>query len=242
MEKDLQKSSNASVAKGLLQSEQLYNYILETSVFPREPGPLKELREVTANHPGAGMATAPDAGQLMSMLMKIINAKKTIEVGVFTGYSLLLTALSLPHDGKIVAIDVDREAYEMGLPIIKKAGVQHKIDFIESQALPVLDHLLEHGNEGAFDFAFVDADKVNYKNYHERLMKLVKVGGIIVYDNTLWQGTVAMTEDQLSGQDSFWKDSTDALVELNKLLAADNRVEISQAPLGDGITICWRVR
>ncbi|XP_038689193.1 probable caffeoyl-CoA O-methyltransferase At4g26220 isoform X2 [Tripterygium wilfordii] len=188
------------------------------------------------------MATAPDAGQLMSMLMKIINAKKTIEVGVFTGYSLLLTALSLPHDGKIVAIDVDREAYEMGLPIIKKAGVQHKIDFIESQALPVLDHLLEHGNEGAFDFAFVDADKVNYKNYHERLMKLVKVGGIIVYDNTLWQGTVAMTEDQLSGQDSFWKDSTDALVELNKLLAADNRVEISQAPLGDGITICWRVR
>ncbi|KAF5729544.1 caffeoyl-CoA O-methyltransferase [Tripterygium wilfordii] len=123
------------------------------------------------------MATAPDAGQLISMLLKLINAKKTIEIGVYTGYSLLLTALSIPSDGKILAIDVNRESYEIGLPVIKKAGVEHKIDFTEPKALPVLDQLLEHGNAGSFDFAFIDEDKLNYKNYHERMMKLLKVGG-----------------------------------------------------------------
>ncbi|KAE9448749.1 hypothetical protein C3L33_19352, partial [Rhododendron williamsianum] len=118
-------------------------YVLETSVYPREPGLLKEIRDVTANHPRGYMGTAPDVGQLMAMLLKLVNAKKTIELGVFTGYSLLLTALSIPEDGKITAIDICRESYEIGLPIIKKAGVEHKIDFIESEALPVLDRLLE---------------------------------------------------------------------------------------------------
>ncbi|KAA8523219.1 hypothetical protein F0562_009642 [Nyssa sinensis] len=164
-------------------------YILETSVYPREPEPLKELRGVTASHPRAKMGTAPDAGQLMAMLLQLVNAKKTIEIGVFTGYSLLLTALSIPDDGKIIAIDLNRDTYEIGLPIIRKAGVEHKIDFIESEALPILDKLLEDGeNEGSFDFGFVDADKVNYLNYHERLMKLLRVEGLVVYDNTLWGG------------------------------------------------------
>lgn len=239
MEHSVEKDGNP-VNKGLLQSGELYQYILETSVYPREPEPLKELRAATASHPRAEMATAPDAGQLMAMLLKLVDAKKTIEVGVFTGYSLLLTALTIPDDGKIVAIDVNREAYEqIGLPIIKKAGVAHKIDFIESQALPVLDKLLEnHENEGSFDFAFIDADKDNYWNYHERLMKLLKVGGLVVYDNTLWGGTVVMP-DELTPERK--KPSRLPTIEFNKFLAADPRVQISHASLGDGITICRRL-
>ncbi|KAJ4828900.1 hypothetical protein Tsubulata_013777 [Turnera subulata] len=140
----------------------------------------------------AFMGGSPDASQLMALLLKLTNAKKTIEIGVFTGYTPLLTALSIHDDGKITAIDVDRKTYEIGLPIIQKAEVEHKINFIESPAIPILDKLLEdEANEGSFDFAFMDADKENYINYHERLMKLVKVGGLVEYDNTLWGGTVA---------------------------------------------------
>ncbi|KAF5748509.1 hypothetical protein HS088_TW04G00464 [Tripterygium wilfordii] len=234
-------NSQDSVTKkmGLLHTEELYKYLLETSVYPREPELLKELRELTASHPLSMMSTAPDAGQFLAMLLKLISPKSTIEVGVYTGYSLLLTALSIPENGKIMAIDVSREYYEMGLPVIKRAGVEHKIDFIESEAVPVLDQLLEHpGNEGGFDFAFVDADKENYWNYHERLMKLVKVGGIVVYDNTLWGGTVIMEEESSL---EILRPGRAATIELNKALAADPRIEISQVPLGDGITICRRI-
>ncbi|KAF7143406.1 hypothetical protein RHSIM_Rhsim05G0032100 [Rhododendron simsii] len=225
--------------KGLLQSEELYQYILETSVYPREPEPLKELRDATASHPEAIMVTSPDAGQLIAMLLKLVKAKKTIEIGVFTGYSLLLTALSIPDDGKITAIDVNRESYEVGLPIIRKAGVEHKIDFIESEALPVLDKLLEDNeNEGSFDFAFVDANKDGYMNYHERLIKLVKIGGIIAYDNTLWIGSVAMPEEVVP---EIFKPGRESTIKLNKMLAVDSRVMISHASIGDGVTICMRL-
>lgn len=235
-----EEKKNVFASKGLLQSQELYQYILESSVYPRESELLKELRDVTANHPRAAYGTAPDAGQLMAMLLNLVNAKKTIEIGVFTGYSLLLTALTIPEDGKIVAVDLDRDSYEIGLPIIQKAGVEHKIDFFQSSALPVPDRLLEDkGNESGFDFAFVDADKINYWNYHERLMKLVKVGGIIVYDNTLWQGSVAMTEEETP---EMFRAGREPTLALNKALAADSRVQISLAPLGDGITICRRLR
>ncbi|KAK9211752.1 hypothetical protein WN943_001129 [Citrus x changshan-huyou] len=234
-----EKAKKAASSKGLLQSEELYRYILETSVYPREPEHLKEIRDVTADHPRAMMSTAPDAGQLMAMLLKLVNAKKTIEIGVFTGYSLLLTALTIPEDGQIMAIDVNRETYEIGLPVIKKAGVDHKINFIESEALSVLDQLLKDSeNEGSFDYAFVDADKVNYWNYHERLMKLLKVGGIAVYDNTLWGGTVAMSEEQVP---DHLRGGRQATLDLNRSLADDPRIQLSHVPLGDGITICWRI-
>ncbi|EOY30535.1 S-adenosyl-L-methionine-dependent methyltransferases superfamily protein isoform 3 [Theobroma cacao] len=236
---DNEKKESTSFSKGLLQSEELYQYILGTSVYPRESEHLKELRDITATHPRAVMATAPDAGQLIALLLKLINAKRTIEVGVFTGYSLLLTALTIPEDVQIVAIDMNREAYEIGLPIIRRAGVDNKIDFIESEALPVLDQLLEDpGNENGFDFAFIDADKINYWNYHERLMKLVKVGGIVVYDNTLWGGTVALSEQSTP---EAMREGRQRTLDVNKLLAADSRVQISLAPLGDGITICRRI-
>ncbi|KAL7170967.1 hypothetical protein ACSBR2_035761 [Camellia fascicularis] len=223
----------------VLQSDQLYQYILETSVYPRESEHLKEIRDATATHPAAFFGTSPDAGQLIAMLLKLVNAKKTIEVGVFTGYSLLLTALTIPDDGQIVAIDINREAYEIGLPIIQKAGVEHKIDFIQSPALPVLDKLLEDKeNEGPFDFAFVDADKGNYLNYHERLMKLVKVGGLLVYDNTLWGGTVAKPEESVPVYKRQWRKAT---IEFSKSITADHRVEISHVPSGDGVIICRRI-
>ncbi|KAJ4846279.1 hypothetical protein Tsubulata_008798 [Turnera subulata] len=233
------EGSRVAKTKGLLKSPELYQYVLETSVYPREPELLKEIRDVTAADPRATIVTAPDAGQLITMLLNLVNAKKTIEVGVFTGYSLLLTALSIPEDGKITAIDVDREAYEIGLPIIRKAGVEHKIDFVESEALPVLDELLKNpGSEGSYDFAYVDADKGNNLNYHERLMKLVKVGGIVVYDNTLWEGTVAMPEESVP---EVWRLCRQLTIELNNFLAADSRIQISHAPLGDGMTICRRI-
>ncbi|KAK0570519.1 hypothetical protein LWI29_002597 [Acer saccharum] len=163
--------TTAIVSKGVLQSAELYRYVLETSVYPREPEPLKELRDVTAGHPMSVMGTAPDAGQLMAMLLKLVDAKKTIEVGVFTGYSLLLTALTIPEDGKIIAIDLNRDSFEIGLPVIKRAGVDHKIDFREAEALPVLDQLLkDKENEGSFDYAFVDADKVEHVVREQKIM------------------------------------------------------------------------
>ncbi|WJX92272.1 caffeoyl-CoA O-methyltransferase [Trifolium repens] len=184
------------------------------------------------------MGTAPDAGQLMAVLLKLLNAKKTIEVGVFTGYSLLLTALTIPDDGKIIAVDPDRKTYEIGLPSIKKAGVEHKIDFVESQALPILDKLLEDpSNDGNFDFAYVDADKENYWNYHERLIKLIKIGGLIIYDNTLWGGTVALPEELIP---SRLRKIRQGALAFNKAISSDSRIEISLVSIGDGFTICKR--
>ncbi|PWA80388.1 O-methyltransferase, family 3, S-adenosyl-L-methionine-dependent methyltransferase [Artemisia annua] len=219
---------------GLLQTEELYKYILETSVYPREHESLKEIRALTATHERSFMGTSPDSAQMMEMLLEITGAKKTLEIGVYTGYSLLLTALTIPDDGKIVAIDLSREYYEIGRPTIKKAGVEHKIDFIESQALPALDKLLEDpNNEGSFDFVFVDADKINYLKYHERVMKLVKINGIIVYDNTLWYGSVAKPEDSVP---EFLKEGRISALHFNKALAADPRVKIAMAPLGDDLS------
>ncbi|KAK7369863.1 hypothetical protein VNO80_11909 [Phaseolus coccineus] len=223
----------------ILQSEGLLKYILDTGVFPREAEALKELRNATAKHPLGFMGAAPDWGQLMALLLKLLNAKKTIEVGVFTGYSLLLTALTIPDDGKIIAMDPDRKAYEIGLPFIRKAGVEHKIDFIESLALPVLDKLLEDAaNEGSFDFAFIDADKNNYWNYHERLMRLVKIGGIVAYDNTLWGGTVALPEKAVSNAKQEWRLLSLAF---NESISKDCRVEIAFVSIGDGVIICRRI-
>nr|ABK22164.1 unknown [Picea sitchensis] len=225
--------------KSLLQSDALYQYILETSVYPREPEPLKELREVTAKHPWNLMTTSEDEGQFLGLLLKLINAKNTMEIGVYTGYSLLSTALALPDDGKILAMDINRENYDLGLPMIEKAGVAHKIDFREGPALPLLDEMVKNEEmQGSFDFVFVDADKDNYLNYHRRLIDLVKVGGVIAYDNTLWNGSVVAPPD--APLRKYVRYYRDFVMELNKALAADPRIEISQIPVGDGVTLCRR--
>ncbi|KAK8923582.1 Flavonoid 3',5'-methyltransferase [Platanthera zijinensis] len=212
-------------------------YILQTSVYPREHEQLKALREETMHHRWAVMSVPPDEGRLLSLLLKLMNAKKTIEVGVFTGYSLLTTALALPKDGKITAIDIDKSNYEtIGRKYAQRAGVEDKIEFIESEALSVLDKLvLELKEDELFDFAFVDADKANYTNYHERLLKLVRIGGVIMYDNTLWGGSV------LAPANSKVDRETDGIIRINKQLAVDPRIEISQVCIGDGVTICMRI-
>ncbi|KAL0376092.1 UNVERIFIED_CONTAM: Caffeoyl-CoA O-methyltransferase [Sesamum calycinum] len=218
--------------KSLLQSDALYQYILETSVYPREPEAMKELREITAKHPWNIMTTSADEGQFLNMLLKLINAKNTMEIGVYTGYSLLATALALPTTA--------RENYELGLPVIQKAGVAHKIDFREGPALPVLDQMIQDGKyQGTFDFIFVDADKDNYLNYHKRLIDLVKIGGVIGYDNTLWNGSVVAPPD--APMRKYVRYYRDFVLELNKALAADPRIEICQLPVGDGITLCRRL-
>jgi len=226
--------------KSLLQSDALYQYILETSVYPSEPEPLKELRELTAKHPRHLMAIPPDEGQFLRLLLKLMNAKNTIAIGVYTGHSLLSTALALPDDGKIIAMDISRENYDMGRPIIQKAGVAHKIDFREGPALPFLDEMIKNEEmHRSFDFAFVDADKCNYLNYHKRLIDLVKVGGVIAYDNTLWQGSVAVPPEVPMSESMRY--GREHALELNKALAADPRIEIAQIPIADGVTLCRRL-
>ncbi|WOH02289.1 hypothetical protein DCAR_0521678 [Daucus carota subsp. sativus] len=195
--------------KALLQSDALYQYILETSVYPREPEAMKELRE------------------FLNMLLKLINAKNTMEIGVYTGYSLLATALALPHDGKILAMDINRENYEIGLPLIEKAGSLIRL---------ILEREKYHGS---FDFVFVDADKNNYINYHKRLIDLVKVGGLIGYDNTLWNGSVTVPADTPMAQ--YIRNSRGFVIELNSALAVDPRIEICMLPVGDGVTLCRRI-
>ncbi|KAK1349230.1 Caffeoyl-CoA O-methyltransferase [Heracleum sosnowskyi] len=205
--------ADALVCKTVIKNEALQQYIFDVSTKGREHKLLKEIREASFEKysSNAIMGVLPDEGLFLSILLKLMNAKKTLEIGVFTGYSLLTTALALPDDGKIIAVDPSREAYEVGLPFIREAGVEHKITFVESEAFPVLDELLEKGEQ--FDFVFVDADKENYKNYHEKLLKLVKLGGAIAR----------------------------AIMDLNSSLASDPRIEISQVPIGDGVTLCRRI-
>ncbi|KAJ3707531.1 hypothetical protein LUZ61_011236 [Rhynchospora tenuis] len=236
----MEDTSAWSGPKSLLQSETLYQYILDTTVYPREPDCLKELRNVTANSPWYYMAVPPDEALFLSILLKLMNAKNTMEIGVFTGYSLLNTALAIPDDGKILAIDIDREAYEIGLPVIEKAGMARKIDFREGSALTILDQLLnEEKYKGLFDFVFVDADKDNYLNYHKRAIELVRVGGVIAYDNSLYSGlVVAPPGEPLYRGDTI---DRDAIVELNKVLAADPRIEVCQLSIADGLSLCRRL-
>ncbi|KAK1606167.1 hypothetical protein QYE76_029840 [Lolium multiflorum] len=222
---------NSESTKTLLKSDALYEYMLNTMVYPRENEFLRELRLIS-HHQGAHL--------LLSLLLKVMGAKKTIEVGVFTGCSVLATALAIPDDGRVVAIDISREYFDLGLPVIKKAGVAHKVDFREGPAGQILDKLIaDEEHEAGFDFAFVDADKPNYGKYHEQLLRLVRVGGVLAYDNTLWGGSVAMPDDTPLTEDDI--QVRDAMREFNARIAADARVEPVQLPVADGITLCRRV-
>uniref|UniRef100_A0A0D9X9C4 Caffeoyl-CoA O-methyltransferase n=1 Tax=Leersia perrieri TaxID=77586 RepID=A0A0D9X9C4_9ORYZ len=245
--------------KTLLKSDALHEYMLNTMVYPRENEFMRELRLITKEHTYGFMSSPPEEGQLLSLLLKLTGAKNTIEIGVFTGCSVLATALAIPNDGKVVAIDVSREYFDLGLPVIKKAGVSHKVDFREGPAMPILDDLLtdylsrtrvysdihahvilvQKGNEGKFDFAFVDADKANYGKYHERLLRLVRAGGLLAYDNTLWGGSVALKDD--SGLEEHDQHIRRSIVGFNAKIAADPRVEAVQLPIADGVTLCRRV-
>ncbi|KAK7247287.1 hypothetical protein RIF29_42168 [Crotalaria pallida] len=232
-----------STHKNILKSPALVKYILDTSALPKEHKQLKQLRETTRQKYGrmTSLMNVPvDEAQFISILLKIMNAKKTLEIGVFTGYSLLATALALPQDdGKVIAIDVDREAYEVGLPFIQNAGVEHKINFIQGDALSVLNALIDDKHEESFDYVFVDAYKENYIKYHELVLKLVKKGGIIAYDNTLWFGSVIMSEED--EMEDPVRQGRKHVIEFNSFIANDSRIESALVSVGDGVTFCRRL-
>ncbi|MDZ8091841.1 MAG: class I SAM-dependent methyltransferase [Nostoc sp. DedQUE05] len=206
---------------------QLYNYLLSVSL--REPEILGKLRQETANHPRSGMQISPEQGQFMSLLVQLIGAKKTLEVGVFTGYSSLSVALALPPDGKIIACDVSEEFTAIARRYWQEAGVADKIDLRLAPALETLDKLLATGQAETFDFAFIDADKENYDGYYERSLQLVRPGGLIAIDNVLWSGQVADKQNQ--------DESTQAIRALNEKLHYDERVTLSLVPIADGLTL-----
>ena len=207
-----------------------YQYVINTSV--REPEAARRLREETQKLPMAQMQISPDQAQFMQLLVKLIQAEKTLEVGVFTGYSALWVALGLPDDGRIIACDVSEEYTSIARPYWKEAGVEKKIDLRLRPATETLDELLAGGHAGTFDFAFIDADKTNYDNYYERSLKLLRTQGLIAIDNTIWSGRVA---DQ-SENDS----DTVALRRLNEKLHRDDRVMLSMLTIGDGLTLAMK--
>lgn len=204
----------------------LYQYLLDHTL--REHPEQTALREATATKPQAGMQISPEQGQFMSLLVKLIGARRTIEVGTFTGYSALTVALALPGDGKILACDVSEEYTAIGKPYWQRAGISGKLELVIAPANETLDARLAAAEAGSYDFAFIDADKSNYDNYYERCLKLVRQGGLIAFDNTLWGGDVAKP-----AQD----DDTRALQALNDKLHGDERIDIALLPIGDGLTL-----
>ena len=164
----------------------------------------------------------------MAMLVRLIGARRTIEVGVFTGYSALTVALALPEDGKVLACDISDDFTRVGVPHWQSAGVAHKIDLQLAPAVSTLDARITAGEQGQYDFAFIDADKSSYDAYYERCLVLLRVGGLIAIDNTLWSGKVAAPSEDVD---------TKALQALNRKLHSDERVDISMLPIGDGLTL-----
>jgi caffeoyl-CoA O-methyltransferase len=205
----------------------MYDYLLRVSL--REHPVLERLRRETLALPEAEMEISPEQGQLMALLARLIGAKRCLEVGVFTGYSSLVTALALPDDGRILACDVSERWTAIARRYWREAGVEHKIDLRLAPALQTLDALLASGEAGRYDYAFIDADKNNYGGYYERALELLRPNGLLMFDNTLWSGKVADPAET--------DDETAALRALNARLHRDERIDLSLTPIGDGFTL-----
>ena len=207
--------------------QHLADYIQSISL--REPDILKQLREETAKLSMARMQISPEQGQFMALLAQLMGAKKTLEIGVFTGYSALAVALALPDDGKVIACDISEEYTAIAKDFWERAGVSEKIDLRIAPALETLDQLISEGETGSFDLAFIDADKRNYENYYERALRLLRPGGLILIDNVLWSGKVVdptITDKQ-----------TQAIREFNQKLHQDSRISLSLIAIADGLTL-----
>jgi predicted O-methyltransferase YrrM len=216
--------------KSLGLSDELNTYLLASSL--REPQVLQKLRQETAEHPMSQMQISPEQGQFMALLMQLTGAKKTLEVGVFTGYSSLWVALALPADGQVIACDVSEEYTTIARRYWQLAGVADKIDLHIAPALETLDRLLTEGHANSFDFAFIDADKSSYDAYYERSLQLVRVGGLIAIDNMFWSGQVA---------DPTVQDTrTNAIRALTQKIHQDDRVYPSLVPIADGLMLALR--
>ncbi len=213
--------------KTLNLTEPLYNYLLEVSL--RESPVLRALREETDQHDMARMQISADQGQFMAFLLKLIHAKRVIEIGTFTGYSTLAMAQALPPDAKIITCDINDEWTSLAQRYWCKANETQKIDLRLAPALKTLDALIADKQNDSFDFAFIDADKQNQQNYFERCLTLVRPGGLIAIDNVLWGGNVADPNDHT--------EDTTAIRHLNQALKDDPRVDLSLVPIGDGLTL-----
>ena len=207
--------------------DRLQDYILANSL--REPEVLRRLRQETAGLPGAGMQIGPEQGQFMALLVELIGARRTLEIGTFTGYSALVVALALPPGGRVVACDVSEEYTAVARRYWAEAGVADKIELRLAPALETLDRLLAENRSGSFDFAFIDADKANYNAYYEGALALLRPGGLIAIDNVLWSGKVL--------EEAPGDPDTQAIQALNATIKDDPRVTISLLPLGDGLTL-----
>ncbi|SDF76892.1 Predicted O-methyltransferase YrrM [Limimonas halophila] len=198
-------------------------------VGSRETEVLARLREETAARSDAHMQIAPEQGQVMHLLVELMGARSVIEIGTFTGYSTLWMALAMPSDGQILACDVDPEATAIGQRAWRQAGVDDRVELRIAPALETLDALLDDGQAGAHDLAFIDADKERYQAYYERCLQLLRPGGLILADNTLWGGSVvdpAKTDT-----------ATEAIRAFNAKLGEDDRVTLAMTPIGDGLTL-----
>lgn len=211
-------------------SAELAAYVVK--VGAREPDVLARLRAETAAIPQHGMQIAPEEGAFLAMLVELIGARRCVEVGTFTGYSSLAVALALPEDGSLVCCDVSEEWTSLARKYWATAGVADKITLHLAPATETLDRLISDGQGSTYDFAFVDADKSGYDGYYERLLKLVRPGGLIVFDNTLRDGAVLEADPE--------DDDTRAIQALNSKLADDQRVSICLLPVADGVTLARR--
>jgi O-methyltransferase len=218
------------MGRAISMTDTLYKYLLEHSL--RDHPVLRELREETAKLPQSVMQIGADQGQFMALLARLVGAKRCLEIGVFTGYSSLAVAMALPEDGHILALDVSDEWTSIARRYWKKAGVDHKIELQLGKAMSTLDALIAQRDTPRFDMVFIDADKANYLGYYERCLELVRRGGLIAIDNTLWSGRVA---------DPANKDvDTIALRAFNDALHHDERIDLALLPVGDGITLALK--
>lgn len=207
--------------------DQLLEYLRQNSV--REPVVLRELREETQKLSNSGMQISPEQGQLMAMLVKLVNARKIVEIGTFTGYSSTVMALAMPEDSQLIAFDISEEYTRTARRFWKKAGVDQRVKLVLGNAKESLKDFLQTGEQESVDLAFIDADKSSYAEYYECCLKLIRPGGLILVDNVLWSGQVA----DASNHDK----DTEALRIFNAALSSDQRVDLCMVPIGDGLTI-----
>ena len=193
---------------------------------------LKQLREETLKLKEAQMQISPEQGAFLSILTKLLSAKKTLDIGVFTGYSTLVVARELTDDGLVVACDTSIEWTSIAKKYWKLACVDKKVDLCLAPAKKTLEKLIENGEESTFDFSFIDADKINYQTYYDYSLKLLKPGGIIAIDNVLWNGQVIDENNS--------EPATRAIRLFNEKLYQDDRVYISMVPIGDGLTLAYK--
>ena len=215
-------------ARTLNLDDSLYHYLLDVSL--RETPLLKRLRDETQALPMARWQVAPEQGQFLALLVKLNGARRLLEIGTFTGYSALCMAAALPDDGSMICCDIPGDYNATARRYWREAGLAERIDLRLAPALETLAELERQGQGGQFDLVFIDADKANYPTYLEHALRLLRVGGLAVFDNTLWSGRV-LEERPLSAD-------TRAIQALNRALKDDSRLDLSMLPLGDGLTLC----